>query len=153
MSKCGAVSRRHCEAGKPVTGFNQNPKLIITYLSTMTYMLLFNESQADFDLRNDPANGQAYWSAWQAYSQALRESAVVIQSAGLQPPETGTTVKVRDGKRHVHDGPYAETKEFLGGFFLIEAPDLDSALEWAARSPAASSASVEVRPVLPSCGG
>jgi hypothetical protein len=58
-------------------------------------------------------------------------------------------LRVRDGKRHVQDGPFADTKEQLAGYFIIEAPDLDAALEWAARSPSAAYASVEVRPVLP----
>ena len=74
---------------------------------------------------------------------------MVTGGAGLQPPQTITMVSVRDGKRHVHDGPYAETKEFLGGFLVIDVPDLDAALEWAARSPAASYAAVEVRPLRP----
>jgi hypothetical protein len=117
----------------------------------MQYALLFNESQADFDIRNDAEKSPAYLGAWAAYGEALRESGIVLAGAGLQPPQTATTVRVRDGQRQVHDGPYAETKELLGGFFLIEAPDLDTALEWAARSPAASYASVEVRPVLPPC--
>lgn len=119
----------------------------------MNYMLVYKESQAEFDLRNDPKNGAAYWDAWNAYSRALRESGIVVHGAALQAPETGTSVSVRDGKRKVHDGPYAETKEFLGGFHIIEAPNLDVALEWAARSPAAGYASVEVLPVLDACGG
>ena len=60
-----------------------------------------------------------------------------------------TTVMMRDGKRVVQDGPYAESKDILGGFFVIEVPDLDVALEWAARSPASSVGHTEVRPVLP----
>ena len=62
---------------------------------------------------------------------------------------TATTVRIRDGKRLVQDGPFADTKEQLGGYFVIEVPDLDAALEWAARAPSAACASVEVRPVLP----
>jgi len=65
-------------------------------------------------------------------------------SAGLQPPHAGTTLRQRDGERHVQDGPYAETKEQLGGFYEIEVPDLDKALEWAARCPAAATGAVEV---------
>jgi hypothetical protein len=70
---------------------------------------------------------------------------------GLEPPSTGTTVRLRDGERIVQDGPYADTKEQLGGFFVIDVPDLDAALDWAARCPAATDGVVEVRPVLTSC--
>ncbi len=115
----------------------------------MQYMLLFTESAADFALRNDPDKAPAYWGAWTAYVDALAESGIMVSGAGLQPPETATTVRVRDGKRQVHDGPYAESKEMLAGFFIVEVPDLDAALDWAARAPCASYASTEVRPVLP----
>ena len=118
----------------------------------MNYTLLFTESQAEFDLRNDPVKSPAYWEAWKSYGAAIRAAGIAIHGAGLQPPQTATTVRVRNGKRQVHDGPYAETKEMLAGFWLIDVPNLDAALEWAARSPSASYASVEVRPVLPSCG-
>jgi hypothetical protein len=87
--------------------------------------------------------------AWGAYTQALLEAGVMTGGAALLPAHAATTVRLRDGKRHLHDGPYADTKEQLGGFYLIEAADLDAALEWAARNPAASSGAVEVRPVMP----
>ena len=80
--------------------------------------------------------------------EALRAAGVLVGGAGLQSPQTATTVSVREGKRHVQDGPYAETKEFLVGFAIIDVPNLDAALEWVARNPAASCASVEVRPLL-----
>jgi hypothetical protein len=72
----------------------------------------------------------------------------MVGGAGLQPPPLGTTVRERDGKRHVQDGPYADTKEQLGGFYEIDVPDLDTALDWAARCPSASTGAVEVRPNL-----
>lgn len=115
----------------------------------MEYMLIFTETQADFAKRNDPVEAPAYWGAWSAYCKALAESGIMVSGAGLQPPETATTVRIRDGKRTLHDGPYAEAKEMLGGFFVINVPDLDAALEWAARSPSSSYGSTEVRPVLP----
>jgi hypothetical protein len=74
---------------------------------------------------------------------------VLSGAGGLQPPTMSTTVRLRDGQRVVHDGPYADTKEQLGGYFVLEVPDLDPALEWAARCPAAAAGSVEVRPLLP----
>jgi len=67
----------------------------------------------------------------------------------LQPPETGTVLRVEQGTRHVADGPFADTKEALGGYVVIEVPDLDAALEWAARAPCAVAGSVDIRPVLP----
>jgi hypothetical protein len=72
----------------------------------------------------------------------------MVGGSGLQPPAVATTVRQRDGKRQVQDGPYAETKEQLGGYFEIEVADLDTALDWAARCPAAATGAVEVRPNL-----
>jgi len=114
----------------------------------MEYMLLFIESAAELAIRNDPEKAPAYWGAWSAYAGTVAQSGVMVSGAGLQPPETATTLRIRDGKRQVHDGPYAESKEMLGGFFVINVPDLDAALEWAARSPSATCGSVEVRPTL-----
>lgn len=115
----------------------------------MQYALLYHESAADFALRNDPEKAPAYWEAWSAYLSTIMESGIVVNGAGLLPPDTATTVRVRDGKRQVQDGPYAESKEMLGGFFVIEVPDLDVALEWAARAPSSSYGSTEVRPLMP----
>ena len=115
----------------------------------MEYMLIFTETAAEFAQRQDPEQAPVYWGAWSAYCNALVESGIMVSGAGLQPPETATTVRIRDGQRHVHDGPYAESKEMLGGFFVIEVPNLDVALEWAARAPSASCGATEVRPVLP----
>lgn len=115
----------------------------------MQYMLIFRETAGDFDQRDNPDKQQAYWGAWMAYVGALNQAGIVVSGAGLLPPHAATTVRIRDGQRHVQDGPYADTKEQLAGFFVIEVPDLDAALDWAARSPASASASTEVRPVLP----
>ena len=114
----------------------------------MKYTILIYESDADFQTRTDAARKDAYWGAYRAYTVALREAGVMVGGAGLQPPDAGTTLRQRDGKRHVQDGPYAETKEQLGGFYEIEVPGLDKALEWAARCPAAATGAVEVRPNL-----
>ncbi len=112
-------------------------------------MLIFKETESDFALRDDPGKAPAYWEAWSAYCEALASSGIMQSGEGLQPPSAATTVRIRDGKREVLDGPYPESKEMLGGFFIIDVPDLDSALEWAARSPSSAYASTEVRPVLP----
>ncbi len=115
----------------------------------MHYMIMFYETATQFGERADPAKAPAYWGAWGAYVKALNESGKVVSGAGLQPAETATTVRVRKGERIVQDGPFADAKEQLAGFFVIDVEDLDAALAWAARSPAAAGAGVEVRPVLP----
>ena len=115
----------------------------------MDYMLMFYETQDDFDRRSSRDHSQPYWAGWMSYVQSMHASGLVKSGAGLQPPATATTLRVSDGKRRVQDGPFADTKEQLGGFFVIDVPDLDSALSWAARAPCAAMGGVEVRPVLP----
>lgn len=115
----------------------------------MQYMLVLNETSDDFAARNDPTRTETYWGGWNAYIGALSQAGVIVNGDGLQGPETATTVRIRDGQRTVEDGPFADSKEQLAGYFVIEVPDLDSALEWAARAPSAATASVEVRPVMP----
>jgi hypothetical protein len=127
-----------CEAGKRLPAASKQGKQI------MKYALLVHQSQEYFDRRNDAAA----MAAGRACSEALQAAGVFVGGAGLESPQAATTVSVRDGKRHVHDCPYAETKEFLAGFGIIDVPNLDAALEWAARHPAAAYASVEIRPLL-----
>lgn len=115
----------------------------------MQYMLAFFQPQSEFDKRNDPGQAEGYWASWMAYIGALRSSGLIVSGNGLEPAETASLVRLRNGKRDVHDGPFADTKEMLGGYFIIEADNIDVALEWAARSPAASAGTVEVRPVMP----
>ena len=86
-------------------------------------------------------------SAYRAYTEALRKAGVLVASDRLKPVATATTVHVANGKTEVLNGPYAETKEQLGGFYQIEVADLDAALSWAARCPGATSGKIEVRPV------
>ena len=81
--------------------------------------------------------------------QELRRHPAVTGGAALHPAETATTVRVRDGRTLVTDGPFADTKEILAGFYLVEAADLDAATEIAARIPAARHGSVEIRPAVP----
>lgn len=114
----------------------------------MQFMLIFRETTDDVAQRSNPAAAPAYWGAWNAYIGALGQAGVIVHGNGLQPPHTATQVQMRNGKRVVHDGPYADTKEHLGGYFIIEVPSLDEALEWAARSPNATTGTTEVRPVL-----
>ena len=113
----------------------------------MQFALLIFESPQAFAARNNNDDTDTYLGAWRAYHKALVEAGVYVGGNPLQAPETGTTVRLKDGKRHVQDGPFADTKEQLGGFTILELPSLDEALEWAARCPAASIGAVEVRPV------
>lgn len=130
----------------PLT-FNKQPSAITHH--TMQYAILVQESVSDFAERGNPETGPAYRAAYLAYTQELQAAGVLRGGAGLHSPETATTVRVRSGQRFVQDGPFAETKEQIGGLFLIECPDLDSAIQWASRCPAATRAGVEVRPTLP----
>ena len=85
---------------------------------------------------------------WWAYDQEIKSSGVHISSDALQMTQTATSVRVKDGERVVTDGPFAETREALGGFYLIDVPDLDTALDWAAKCPGAKYGTMEVRPVM-----
>ena len=114
----------------------------------MNYTFLIYEDKAGFALRTSADENKriAYWSAWPPYAQALRDAGVFVDGAGLEPPQTAVTL--RNDTSQVQDGPFADTKEQLGGFFVIDVPDLDAALEWAARIPAAPGSVIEVRPNL-----
>jgi hypothetical protein len=109
----------------------------------MKYILLVHHSKDVFDAPWNPADA----AAGRAYGEALHAAGVFVAGAGLTSPQSATTVSVRDGKRLVQDGPYAETKEFLAGFVIIDVPNLDAALEWAARHPSAAQIGIEVRPL------
>jgi hypothetical protein len=97
-----------------------------------------------------PADGSesAPSEDWFGYTQQLQEAGVLVAGDGLQPGDTAVTVRVRDGETLVTDGPFAETKEMLGGYYLIDVADLDAALAWAAKMPNIAFGSVEVRPVM-----
>ena len=116
----------------------------------MEYAILVYESPGDLAERDNPETTAAYYGAYHAYSEALVKAGLMAGGSALRPPTTATTIRIREGRRLVQDGPLTETKEQLGGFFLINTADLDEALQWAARCPAAARAGVEVRPILPS---
>ncbi|MCU0856171.1 MAG: YciI family protein [Rhodobacteraceae bacterium] len=118
----------------------------------MQYMILCFETAEDFARRDNPETAGAYWAGWSAYGAALAQAGVMVGGAGLLPPSAATTVRIRNEARDVQDGPYADAKEQLGGYFTIEVPDLDTALDWAAKAPSAATASAEVRPVMPMNG-
>jgi hypothetical protein len=110
----------------------------------MKYVVLIYEPPEKLAARES----KEYVGAWRAYHAAIVAAGKVhLAGAPLQDGATAATIRVRDGRRHVQDGPYADSKELIGGFMLLDLPSIDAALEWAARSPAASYGAVEVRPV------
>ena len=86
--------------------------------------------------------------AYAQVTQEMQEKGVLVAGEGLYPTPTATTVRVRDGERNVTDGPFAESKEALGGFYVLDVKDLDEAIEWAEKIPGSRQGSVEVRPVM-----
>jgi hypothetical protein len=95
-----------------------------------------------------PEDGAAMMKAYNEFTEAIRNAGVMVGGEGLQPTATATTIRVRDGERVLTDGPFAETKEQLGGFYLLDCASKDEAIEWASQIPGAQSGSVEVRPVM-----
>jgi len=112
----------------------------------MKYMLLIY-SEADSGPAPDSEDAQAETEAYIALSTELHTSGKLVSGEPLQGIETATTLTVRNGKTLTTDGPFAETKEILGGYYLIDVPDLDEALAWAAKIPTAAHGSIEVRPL------
>lgn len=112
----------------------------------MKYMLLIHADQAEM-LRATEEDQRRMLGAYLAYTEALKGAGAYISGERLQPPSASTTVRVRDDRTNVLDGPYADSKEQLAGFYMIEAPDLDAALAWAARCPGAAHGTIEVRPI------
>ena len=99
-----------------------------------------------------PEEWAASMPAWIAYGEELRRRNAYIDAAPLAPTASATTVRVRDGKTVTTDGPFAETKEWLGGYYIIEAPSIDGALQAAAMCPGAKDGSVEIRPIVDTGG-
>jgi hypothetical protein len=123
-------------------------KIIARRRKVMQFALMIYHTLEEFAVRthdySDPHLG-----AWRAYYKALVEAGVYVAGDALELPDTATTVRLREGKRRVQDGPYADTKEQLAGFIILELSSVDAALEWAARCPGASLGAVEVRPLAP----
>lgn len=112
----------------------------------MRYILMAYVNEAGWP-NFTPAEQEQGLAAYKAYSEALKGAGVLVGSTRLQPSSTATTVRLADGKSQVLDGPYVDSKEQLGGYFLIDVADLDSAISWAARCPAVGHGVVEVRPL------
>ncbi len=113
----------------------------------MKYMLLIYGDEGWFQRASKEQMAQRV-GAYLAYGEAMRKAGIVVSADRLQPSTSATTVRLVDGKTKVLNGPYAETKEQLGGYFMIDVPDLDAALSWAARCPGADGGVLEVRPIM-----
>lgn len=112
----------------------------------MQYLLMIYGNEASGKAAT-PTDMQQVIAAYGAYSQALVAAGVMVSGQRLQPSSAATTVRITNGKTAVLNGPYADTREQLGGYYLIEAADLDAAISWAARCPGAAHGTMEVRPV------
>ena len=112
----------------------------------MQYIVLIYGNEKGWSSMAKEGIEQMY-AEYRKYSEDLAKARVIRGGSELKPTSTATTVRVRGGKRQVTDGPFAETKEQLGGFYLIDVPDLEAALDWAAKCPSARHGSIEVRPL------
>jgi hypothetical protein len=113
----------------------------------MKYMLL-NYANLSKAPEYTPEEQQAAMQSWFAFQQEMEAAGVLLHNEGLHPVNDATTVRVRNGRTLTTDGPFAETHEQLGGYFMLECKDLDEAISWAAKDPGAKYGSVEVRPVM-----
>jgi hypothetical protein len=113
----------------------------------MKYLLMIYSQEAGWAKMTKAEQEQGV-AAYTAYTEALKKAGVLAGSNRLQSASTATTVRLANGKPQVLDGPYADTKEQLGGYYLIDAPNLDAAISWASRCPGAGHGVVEVRPVF-----
>jgi hypothetical protein len=113
----------------------------------MRYLLSIYGDESDYaDVT--PEHGAALMAAYNAFTDEVKNAGALVGGEGLQPTATATTVRVRDGEPLLTDGPFAETREQLGGYYLLDCADLDEAIRWAAKIPGAATGSVEVRPVM-----
>jgi hypothetical protein len=114
----------------------------------MKYLLLIYGNEAAM-LGADKKSVDQMMAAYGAYTEAMKKAGAWVGGERLRPTGDATTVRGSNGKTQVLNGPYAETKEQLGGYYMIEAPDLDAALSWASRCPGAQFGAIEVRPIWP----
>jgi hypothetical protein len=112
----------------------------------MQYLLTLYADESGWG-KMTPEQQQQGVAAYAAYTEALRSAGVLVNSNRLRPSATATTLRIADGRTQVLDGPFAESKEQLGGYYLIEAPDLDAAMQWAGRCPGVQHGVVEVRAI------
>jgi len=114
----------------------------------MKYLLLIYENEASFANVSEAEQGQIF-EEYMTYSRGIKKNGNYLGGEALQPVATATTVRQRNGKTLTTDGPFAETKEQLGGFYMVEAKDLDEAIKLANGIPAVRTGSIEVRPIMP----
>jgi hypothetical protein len=114
----------------------------------MKYLLLIYESEKAWNAMPEAEKGKIF-EEYMTYTKGIRKSGNYIGGEALEPIATATTVRVKNGKTVTTDGPFAETREQLGGFYLVEAKDLDEAIKLAAGIPASRNGSIEVRPIMP----
>jgi hypothetical protein len=112
------------------------------------YALLIYDDESVWGSMSEAERGQIF-QEYGAYGQDLREKGAYVDGNPLQPTQAATSVQVRDGERLVTDGPFAETKEQLGGYYIIDVDSIDEAIDWASKIPSARLGTIEVRPVLP----
>ena len=112
----------------------------------MKYVLLIYSNEKQMQDRPQ-ADHEKLLGAYRAYGEAMAKAGVMVGADRLRPTDASTTVKVANGKTQVLNGPYAESREQLGGYFMIDVPDIDAAISWASRCPGASHGAVEVRPI------
>ncbi|HEY7016997.1 MAG TPA: YciI family protein [Gaiellaceae bacterium] len=113
----------------------------------MQYMLLIYGDESGWDSISEEERGQIF-QAYVDFTQELEGSGQMVAGDALQPTQTATTVRIQNGETLTTDGPFAETKERLGGYYIVDVNSLDEALEWAAKIPGARHGSIEVRPVM-----
>jgi hypothetical protein len=113
----------------------------------MRYLLLIYGDQSTYDQMSE-ADQQADMQAWFNYTNELEAAGVSQGGAALQPVSTATSVRRENGQPLITDGPFAETKEQLGGFYILEVPDVDAAIEWANKCPGVEYGTIELRPVM-----
>ena len=113
----------------------------------MKYLLLLFGDESSWENMSEE-EGQAEMAAYEAYGREAVEAGVFVAGEGLQPTSTATTMRIVGGDRVLTDGPFAETKEQLGGFYVLDCKDLNDALAWAERCPASGNGSIEIRPVM-----
>ena len=114
----------------------------------MQYLLMIYGNEAAMTSATPEQSSQMH-AAYGAYTEALKKAGVLLGGERLKPTSTATSVRVAKGKTEVLNGPYAETKEQLGGYYMIDVADLDAAIAWATRCPGASFGTMEVRPIWP----
>jgi hypothetical protein len=142
LSICRIVVRRLFESGsKPLQNQTKEESPMPKYAA------LIYAAESGAPAPHTPEQ-QQYHGAYGAYTEEVQKAGILTGGDGLLPTSTATTVRVRDGKTMTTDGPFAETREQLGGFYMFECKDLDEAIKWAAKIPDASRGSIELRPVL-----